>query len=208
MAFQRWTIDHVKLDPTCIQEMKRITDPRESGALEQEIDWSKGQPHYSVSVFLSYQLRGLNPNLAHLLDDEGLIDIDRVMAEYIPSSRYICTPRLMAEVIRHNSKNRYTIKFECADDGPTRVLIGANQGHFGLLAIDLTKTCTPITAENMPSHCLHATPFRNWRMINGSDGNTNGLFPGGLERDQNSSGKPKRREVHCASKPPSVRARR
>ena len=135
-----------------------------------------------MSKFLSLNLRGGNDRLNALCDDEGYIDIDQIMAEYRPDRRYNLTMQMLSEVIQYSEKGRFSAKVVYSPDGQPRIFIKANQGHFGDIEVDLTKSCELITAWNMPSTCLHSTTFRAWQQINGNDDATNGIIPGGLPR--------------------------
>lgn len=201
---KRWTSLQLERDPGCITNFEKLINPRERKELTRPIDWTHGSHHRGVSKFLTYNLRGLNENTKNLIDAEGYVDLDAVMAEYVPNYRFTMTPRMLSEIIRFSEKNRFHAKVAVDQTGQKRVFIRANQGHFGNLAVDLNKTCDRITAENLPMVCLHATYYRYWRSINSNDEETNGLWPGGLEQDRDPREDKPRREVHAASIPPGM----
>ena len=213
----RFTALEHNRDTTCVQAFEEMVDPRERKPFERAVDWTPGSPHATISKYLAANLRGVVQKTKHLFDDEGqgYMDLDGVMAWYRPSPAFTVTLRMIGEVIKYSEKGRFAAYVVRDQEGNPRIHIKANQGHFGDVPVDITKTCELITLDNIPPACLHATFWSAWRIINCDDDSVNGIRPGGLASLAKGKGKgkskgkgkrdePVRREVHCASIPPGL----
>ena len=117
----RWTQKQLERSPKCVEEFAALIDSETEVTLAQQINWSEGSPHYTVSKFLTYHLRGKHPLTKNLGDDEGFMDLDNLMAEYFPSTRFTVTTKLLGEIIRHSAKKRFTAKVDL-ERGQPRIL--------------------------------------------------------------------------------------
>ncbi|MAC17001.1 MAG: hypothetical protein CMC97_01695, partial [Flavobacteriales bacterium] len=201
---RRWTVMQLEQYPHHLEEFELLIDPAVRQPRQDIVSWRPGSPHYGLSRFMTGHLRGTVEATKYRLQlegNEGWVDLDFLMSDFIPPRDHPPTFKLIGEVIKYSEKGRFDAKV-VKNDGITRVMIRANQGHFEGSGVDLSKTCERLTLENCPKHCLHATRFRNYRSIISKDRRTNGLWPGGLPGFDR--GRNPRSEVHAATVPPGV----
>jgi putative RNA 2'-phosphotransferase len=91
--------------------------------------------HVKISKFLSYVLRHRPEAIGITLDDNGWVEVDRLLEAMKAAGKHV-NRKVLDEVVRTNDKQRFAF----SDDGTK---IRASQGHSIQVDLDLTPVTPP-----------------------------------------------------------------
>ena len=104
----RWTALQQESDPKCLEELEKKL--KERRPVQNPIDWSPGTPHYKLSKYLTWALRGGNSQIRSYKNEQGDFDMDIVMMGYVPDRNFTVTVGLLAEVVNHSETQRFAAR--------------------------------------------------------------------------------------------------